>query len=257
MSTKLNFRFSVFIFALMLLPGVIRAATFSVQVKAGAEKINAVEGILVLPKDVAVQNIYTGNSAVLVWVTSPSWDAANRTIAFAGITPGGFSGTQPLFTIELAAGDASVVGGRLTGYRNDGEGTAIELEYGIFSAETAEDYEAPEPFAITITSSPAVFGGRTFAVFDSQDKNTGIAKFEYASTWLAAPNDGEWREVRSPQMLDRLELFKKIHVRAIDKAGNIRIVSTAGPYWLISFVFGLILMICLAHSVRRFSSPRS
>lgn len=233
------------------MPGSIQAETVSVSAKAGLEKINAIEGTIVLPANVTVENIYTGDSVVLIWVVSPTIDSANHTVTFAGITPGGFSGEKPLFILETSSGKVAVAGGKLTGYRNDGKGTPIQLEYALKPFEIKTDSELPEPFKLAISSSKQAFDGRPFLSFSAQDKGTGIVKYEFASTWLFGPKEDDWSLVQPPRALTTLELFKRLHIRATDARGNARVVSTGGTYWPITFVFSLIMLLCVLLLLKR------
>lgn len=73
---------------LISMPFVAFAATATVEIDTGTETINALEGILKMPKSISVSDIYTGNSALLVWIVTPTLDAKVNTISFAGLTPG-------------------------------------------------------------------------------------------------------------------------------------------------------------------------
>lgn len=227
-------------------------AAIRVEVKAGRETINAIEGALVLPAGTAVERITTGNSAVLIWITPPAWDPENRTVSFAGFSPGGFSGTQPLFTLEVSSGAVTASGGRLFGYRNDGEGTQVVLEYGFSPETTEEDVAPPEPFRPIISSSPDLFGGERFLSFTTQDKGTGVIRYEYASSFLFPPAADAWREVESPfELSSSSDLFKRIRIRAVDGAGNVRVSSVAGSYHYATLGFGIIIILCVLRFLRR------
>jgi hypothetical protein len=240
---------TIFIFSFA--PLFLEASTL-VEVKAGSERVNAIEGVLVLPAGASVEKIYTGDSAILIWIASPLWDEANRTVSFAGLSPGGFSGTAPLFTLELRAGEASVSGGRLTGYRNDGEGTAVELEYSLKEKETAVDNDPPELFEVSLARSSEAFEDSPFLTFAAQDKITGVARYEYRATWLFTPDPGEtWRRIESPFAISKKEAFQRIHVRAVDNAGNFRMQSTVGPSRPITLLIGIIIIVCVALFITR------
>lgn len=245
---KKLFFIAVFLFSLPLFSN---AATVLVETNVGKESINAVEGILVLPLNTQVEEIYIGESSVLIWLTEPVWDAKNHTVSFAGLSPGGFSGTVPLFALKLSSGEAKVAGGRLTGYRNDGEGTPLQFEYAFRNKELNPDTEFPEPFIILKSSSPEIFEGRKFITFLTQDKGTGVVKYEFAATWLFPPDDTDFSITESPRALSTLELFKRLYVRATDASGNHMTVSTGGPYWFLTLLFGLIILVCALQFLRR------
>jgi hypothetical protein len=234
----------------LAVPLSLHAETFSVAVRAGNETINAVEGVLILPAGADVARIYTGDSAVLIWITPPAWDAKTRTISFAGLSPGGFSRTKPLFALELSQGEGRQAGGRLFGYRNDGEGTQVALEYAITPQERPQDHEWPEAFEPVIFASPEVAGGRHVISFAAQDKGTGVERYEHRSYWLL-PFGGAWKEAKSPHELSFAELFKMNQIRAYDAAGNYRESPTPGPYRRPALAAGSILIICVLLFVRR------
>src|SRR3989344_5733313 len=85
---------------LLLLPASAFAATAVVEVDTGNKNINAIEGALVLPEGMYIREIQTGNSVILMWVEEPR--QTENIITFAGITPGGFEGVYPVFTIHGA-----------------------------------------------------------------------------------------------------------------------------------------------------------
>ncbi len=245
------------IFVALMLP-VTASALIAVGVDVGNQSVNAIEGMVVLPAGITPSDIRIGHSAILVWVAKPVFDEKTHAISFAGFSPGGFSGRQTIFEIEISDDSAIIsAGGSLQAYKNDGIGTSFEIAYGFAPAVPEEDREAPEPFVITRSASPDLFGGRDFIAFDTQDKNTGIDRFEYSSAWWGSPSSGSWREIESPIALSTSDLFKKMYVRAVDKAGNARTVSTVGPYRAFTLIFGLIMLLCIAQGVRRFFSSAS
>jgi hypothetical protein len=237
---------------LCALPLTTHASQVAVEVRAGAENINAVEGTLVLPADVSVKRVNTAGSVVLLWVTEPTLNPHEHTISFAGLVPGGFTGTQTLLTLDLASGGASSLRGTLSGYRNDGKGTRIDLTYGFAQASLPpDDHEWPEPFVPTIARSPDLFEGRAFVSFLTQDKASGIDHYEYASTWLLSPREDAWQRATSPMMLSRADLFKTIRIRAYDAAGYYREEVVHGPYQYVSYGIGIILLLCALLFARR------
>lgn len=242
-------------FLILLTPFLVRAYSAEVSVDTGVETINVLEGTLVLPGNVSVGEIYTGNSAVLFWITKPALDTNTNTISFAGMTPGGFRGKFPLFLISDIEPQRLFVTSftNVSAYRDDGSGTEVAVRFSIAPAELAEDTTPPEPFLPIISSSPDIFEGKRFVSFATQDKGTGISQYEYTSTWLFWPRDESWVEAESPLVLSRPETFKKIHIRAVDGSGNYRAVSTAGSYRYATLLISTIILLCvLLYIGRRF-----
>ncbi|MDO8589715.1 MAG: hypothetical protein Q7R69_00345 [bacterium] len=235
----------IILFSLPLFAGAVTAV---IEVDTGTETINAIEGTLVLPTNVSVENIYTGNSAVLIWVTSP--ELLGNTIPFAGITPGGFRGKYRLFAFD-ASNIAGFSFNNIKAYKNDGSGESVSVRLSLRQTEIAEDTVPPEPFEPIISTSPDIFGGRHFISFTAQDKGTGVERYEAASTWFLSPRDENWIETESPLVLSHLETFQKIHIRAVDKAGNHRDASTAGPYHYASVLISIIILLCVLLLLRR------
>jgi hypothetical protein len=241
------------IFIFTLLPFFVDAATVAVEIDTGSELINAVSGTLVLPPGSSVGDIYTGSSAILIWVAQPTYNSEANTVTFAGLSPGGFKGKYPLFSLEWQGGNIGQISFKdVNSYRNDGEGTPANVRLFLSETKIADDLVPPEPFTPVISTSPDIFEGRAFVSFVAQDKGTGIEKYEYAATWFFAPGEnGKWITAESPLVLSNSERFKRIHVRAIDGQGNFRVVSTAGPYSYISLGIGLIMMVCVALFITR------
>lgn len=243
-------KFTLLTLVFLVMPMFVKAAAFDLVVNVGSSKLNAVEGTIVLPPDFVPQALYTGHSSILLWVTEPTFDQVEHTLSFAGITPGGFSGRQVLLTIE-ADKTPSIRGGSVVGYKNDGQGTSLQLEASLLETHLLEDLEAPEPFEVNISQSKEAFDGKHFLSFSAQDKNSGIHHYEFASTWFLNPSEGDWQKTLSPRVLSTQEMFKRVHVRAIDNRNNIRTVSTGGPYWYLTLAFGLIIIGCFAQFLKR------
>jgi hypothetical protein len=227
------------------------SASVTVMVDTGKENINAIEGTLVLPVGASVKQIFTGHSAVIIWVVRPTFNPETHSILFAGLTPGGFRGEYPLFSIDGEMAGAYLK--EVKAYRNDGSGTLAKVSTSFQSTVVEEDTVGPEPFKIAISRSPDIFDGGYFLSFDAQDKGTGILQYEYVSTWLFPPSESaKWRVTASPQLLSKPDLFKKINIRASDHNGNSRTVSTPAPYWYATLLIGIIIFLCFALSIRRF-----
>ena len=139
----------------------------------------------------------------------------------------------------------------MSALKNDGAGTAVSVKFRLKPSEIAEDSVSPEPFIPIVSSSPDIFEGRRFLSFATQDKGTGIERYDYASTWLLPPGDGDWREAVSPMALYQKMFFQKIYIRAIDKSGNDRTVSTVGPYHYATLLISIIILACLFLYLRR------
>lgn len=241
------------IFFCFLVPTFGYATDFVVEVDTGGETVNAIEGLVFIPENLMIDNVYTGNSSILFWIVSPKYSKESG-ITFAGFTPGGFKGVQSLFSFSGEFSNkelASILPDKIVALRNDGLGTTVPVKVRIARSEIKEDMSPPEPFEIIVSSSPDVFSNRYFLSFATQDKGTGVRRYEYSSVWLV-PLWNTWHEAELPLMLTREMLFKRVYVRALDGAGNYRTQSVAGPYRYATIVISTIILLCVLYLSRRF-----
>ena len=106
------------------------------------------------------------------------------------------------------------------------------------------DKELPEDFNPTIERVPNIFDGKYFIVFATQDKKSGINNYMIREgTW------GWFSTVESPYLLKNQTLDRKIFIKAVDKAGNERIVvlnaRNQAPWYREYYVLGIILLIAV------------
>jgi len=203
----------------LLLPASVFAATAVVEVDTGKEDINALEGTLVLPENMHIEEIQTGNSAILIWVSPPK--QVESTITFAGITPGGFTGTSPVFAVSGNFNTQDLEQVRfesVNALKNDGSGMSVRVEMSLSPVEMRADTEPPEDFTPVITSDPNVYDGKYFLIFATQDKRAGIDHYE-----VREGRRGWFREVESPYLLKNQRLDTYVYVKAVDNAGNERV----------------------------------
>lgn len=234
------------------------------------EKINAVSGEIVVPGGVEIQKIITGGSVIVLWLEKPT--LSGNKIVFSGMTPGGFQGDKELFSLVVMPTTLYPVPftlSALEAYRNDEEGTAVRTtaktfvlrpSYGDGTEVVFDDVLPPEDFVPVIATDPALFEGKPFVSFVAQDKGVGIARYEWASSYLFSPDGDDWRPAESPLLLSRSLLWQKIHIRAIDELGNTTTVSIGAKRHYALIWFGgiiLLLVLCVLFSFARPSSYRS
>lgn len=234
------------------------------------EKINAVSGEILIPGGVEIQKILTGGSVIVLWLEKPTF--SGNKIVFSGMTPGGFQGNKELFSLVVRPTTGYPIPFTLSGleaYKNDEEGTAIETTAQTFvlrpssgdgTQVTFDDQIPPEVFVPVIATDPALFDGKPFVSFVAQDKGVGVARYEWASSYLFSPDESDWKPAESPLPLSQGLLWQKIHIRAVDALGNATEVSIGAKrhYALIWFggIIGL-LVLCVLFSFARPSSYRS
>lgn len=215
--------------------------SIGVLLDSSGEDINAIEGVLYYDDNFFdLVGIADGNSIVTSWINKPKDEEGK--IVFSGIMAGGYLGTiDPitnnvgpgilfeLMLVPKTEGEGSVTITDAVVYKNDGLGTSkniatkdisIESSMNGFSdyTESADDIR-PLVFSPIISKSPDMFEGRYFLVFDTKDKESGIDHFEVRE------GRRDWVEAESPYVLVDQTLTSRIRVKAIDKAGNERVVT--------------------------------
>lgn len=239
------------------------------------ECVNAIHVELHYPTDtLRAVDFSKGESILSLWIEEPKIDTDRGIVTFSGGIPGGYCGRiagDPVLSNVLGRIVFSVVGADATRaevtladtsvvYLNDGQATRAHLttqsgSYVIqktplaranpWLIEVGEDKTPPDPFVITIESTRRVFGGNYYAVFATQDKQSGVDHYEIFER-------GVWRTASSPHQLKDQYLLGGIQVKAIDKAGNERlgtyIEGSAAPRvpkeenytHIIAIIFGLL-----------------
>ena len=260
---------------------------FKLKVKIDTEKecINTIKAEIEYDKNLLIaKDFLTGNSIIPLWLEEP--EIKDGRISFSGGIPGGYCGEIPgepgesniLGEIIFRVSQFSVSGEDTVEIKflenskvflNNGLGTEAKLRLGkaqfrilkekipgkILKKELKEDKTPPESFGISVLKDPQVFEGKYFIVFNTQDKQTGVDHYEVAeilpvTKFLKVRHEAtpQWKVAKSPYLLEDQSLRSIIRVKAVDKAGNERIIEfkphlPAKPpfiYWKI--VIPLILM---------------
>lgn len=213
-------------------------------VNAEQESVNAFEGKIMFSSDMLdLKEIRDGNAIVNFWIEKPkSQDGA---ITFSGVTPGGFNGVRGSILSAIFAakkqGFAKFEVNDARVLRNDGTGSAATLTITPFEISVSsgapvampaptevKDNEKPESFIPEIAKDETLFNGRRFIVFATQDKASGIDHYEIKeSRQMILSIFQKWTSVESPYVLADQELRSFVWVKAVDKAGNERIMKIA------------------------------
>lgn len=243
---------------------------------AEGEDVNAIAGALTYdPSFLTLERTNTARSAVNIWVTDPVQNTANDgTVAFAGITPGGFGEVlvpptdgypeQSMFVARFMAvreGTTGISIANPESYKNDGLGTALTttattLSLRVTPTDTPTtitdeaDGIAPDDFTVSVTHDPNLFEDRWFAVFFATDKQSGIQRYEVSE------NDGPFVTATSPYLLTDQDGATSIRVRAYDVAGNVtesyrQARRTHGVQILIGCILAVIIGSLLIFAARR------
>ncbi len=235
-------------------PFAAHAYSAELFINTGSVGVNALEVTIHIPNGVQIGSLETGGSAILIWLKEPQVGQETNTISFSGISPGGFQGKQAVLSVtgEFQEGDLSRFNySEVKALKADGRGTLVPATFFFEAKVVAEDLSPPEPFIPAISHSKDFFEDTFFLSFLAQDKGRGVDHYEYASTWFISPSAGAWQGVESPLLLSRLDVFKSIYIRAIDRAGNVREATLPGPYHYASLVMGIIIIICALVLTRR------
>lgn len=239
-------------------PAVNSPILITATLNTEGESINAIEGMLSYPHEAfSLREIRDGNSIVNFWIERP--EESEGKVHFAGITPGGFLGSNgELFTLLFDVRSTESIGFTLSDARalkNDGQGTSVPLilpnpmrvdkSDASYSPVAESDRLPPEEFDITPGADPALFDGEDFIVFAAQDKGSSIDHYVICTYHFSrACEQGE-----SPYVLGRGFL---VSVTAYDSAGNSRAkwLYTGGA-WGNSAILVLVILTLIAIALWR------
>lgn len=213
---------------------------FTVDIMLDPEhiSINAIEGVLELPKGVTVTGSNDASSVIGMWVGTPTQEG--QSVSFSGVIPNGFEGLINPFhadarspgviaRLSLAAtteGEQTFYFSGVHGYANDGTGTEVPIlagsdTFALFASDVSatEDHNAPLEFTPEVVKDPLLFDNEYALVFAGRDLESGIDHYEVKEGGRA------WQRATSPYLLIDQKLRGEILVKAIDRAGNSRVES--------------------------------
>ncbi len=233
-----------------------------------ATPVNAYSGAVTYSAALKPIAVVDANSIITAWVTHPSVATTAPAIAFAGITPGGFSGDKGiLFSVIFRAnepGPATISVNQLQVLRNDGLGTneptvTVPLTFVIASTSVGSyaepgDTVPPEPFTVYLAFEPQGQGTEAYIEFSAVDKGSGVDHYQVAETrappfllWLFPL---AWENISgAPYVLTDQHLTSAVYVRAVDRAGNIRLSVLPRERLLTAYEWGALAVILLLVAV--------
>lgn len=222
------------------------------------EYINAVDGKIVFPSDLLeLKEIRDGGSIINFWIEQPKVTRAGI-VDFSGIIPGGYRAEKGLlFSVVFRAktsGDGVIEIQGANVLLHDGNGTPTSVKIFPFpfsisqkgpsvqpTVEPVQDSESPEEFRPEIAQNPDLFQGQGFLVFATQDKGSGVERYE-----VCEGNKTTCVTAESPHLLQNQKLNRKIFVKAVDDKGNERIEIVYPPNWRPWYkkywIFGILLV---------------
>ena len=262
--------------------------TFLIPIRIDTEGdcINAVDVSLQYDTDLLTAvDLGRGQSIITLWTQRPTIDKEAGTVSFSGGVPGGYCGrvigdpglTNILGYLVVQVNNltnettyAQVQISRAQVLQNDGRGTPLPttirgatVELSATSSQGVNEWldivrgdtVAPELFEIVLHTEPSIERGKYYIIFTTVDKQSGIDHYEVLETdpnrfgfltW--AFRKSHWIVAESPYILRDQSLRSTIMVKAVDKAGNERIVTYKPPESLIKKPFlgdliGIILLI--------------
>jgi hypothetical protein len=213
-------------------------------------------------------------------------DKEQGEIVFSGVIPGGFVGImKPLNVIEpgkilrivfkaKSQGEGEILVKDAQVLLHDGLGTPALVQLSNFrllitdkgqgtrdKEQETRDITPPEEFTPEIANDPNIFEGKWFLVFATQDKGSGIDYYEVQET-RDKGQGRKWQRAESPYLLKDQKLKSYIYVKAVDRAGNERIVSLPPRYplkWYEKWeIWGIIILgIVIVYVVTRSVVTRS
>lgn len=260
-----------YLLLLILLVPLPSLAAFEIQRTSGQEtsrivvfllatttSINAVEGTLVVPEGATVSSVYTGSSVITSWVELPR--ISGNTIRFAGIIPGGFTGSvragegltgsSELFSFEIS-GSGPFIMTNAYQYLNDGIGTRVAVpSFEVTPREvpgtTSQEDDRIPPEYVEATLDRTLVEGRVALLIDAYDARSGIDRFEVQE------GNGEWVRSMAAYVIEDESGLKPISVRAYDGAGNFietRVEGVNAGYAKLAFVAVVLIIILIGATV--------
>lgn len=245
------------------------AREIAVTLDTEGETVNGIRGAIAYDaRKVHVVAIDDGGSVVNLWIERPraAENGERGLISFSGIAPGGYEGKNgKLFTLFLEASgtEGSAVNAEPGSvFLHDGKGTeraykgsSVYVPGGAPASgqiSFAGDRTPPEPFTPVLARDPLMFDNRFVLVFGAVDKGSGIKGYEVAEV---SPRTSvlAWQDAESPYLLKDQSLRSEAYVRAVDNAGNFRIVKatieashTGRSLWTLIVLLAAILVLLYA-----------
>lgn len=216
-----------------------------------ANPINAISGNIRYSGELLeMQAVNYQRSIFALWQQTPNHSPQTNQLVFTGGLPNpGFTGengevVQVAFkaralgtaTIQLLSNSQVLL--------NDGQGSSadwstspyvVQIHKAITEptppptelAPSQKDTTPPSNLELLIGHDSNLFEGAWFAVFQAEDKESGIDYYEIAEldSNQTYPTDTNWRKANSPYRLLKQEQNTKVFLKAVDKSGNVSVIS--------------------------------
>jgi hypothetical protein len=214
------------------------------RVSTENQSINAFESRLVFSDDkVELIDVQDGNSLITFWLEKPV-PGTKGDSAISGIIPGGYLADNAYLASFIfkakESGDISIALKENKAILNKEEIKTVyakdtQINGEILKEATTtvrafineiEDKNPPEIFKPEISQDKELFGGKYFIVFATQDKGSGVDRFE-----IREGRKEDFVIAESPYILSDQTLNSVIYIKAYDKKGNVREQVVYGPNW--------------------------
>lgn len=227
-----------------------------VYIDTEGESVNAFDIKIKFSNNLIFRDFQEAGSIINFWIEKPN--IQNNYLQFSGISIGGYIGKKGHLVnliFEIKGDNALIEISPLSKVLlNDSLGTEAKLKTEtkflniskLKLQEFIDDKFPPENFQIYLNREKEIFNGKYYIVFQTSDKQTGIAYYEVAEKQsFIKPDikDLKFQKAESPYILKDQTLRSYIFVKAIDKVGNERI-EYLKPKNLLSFdeIFNLLIL---------------
>ncbi|MDO8430091.1 MAG: hypothetical protein Q7S73_01875 [bacterium] len=217
--------------------GVGQIMPVEILLDADGQNLNAAELEVIYNKNfLEPVGFKDAGSIVQFWVERP--DLEKGLLTLKGIMPNGFNWQKGLMGIldfkTLTPGITEIrFGANPKIFLNDGLGTESTVSARGFKIKITgqkenvplqeSDNYLPESFEPAVVQDTNIFEGKYFLVFATQDKQSGIDRYEVQETVKNKTENGKWILAESPYLLKDQTRESYIFIKAVDRQGNERI----------------------------------
>ncbi len=245
----------------------------TVTIDTGATSINTLAGKIFFTPTERECTVQSGASSIInTWINSPA--SNNGEISFAGIIPGGYTGTGSIATItcnsnnDISESPVVLNPKDFEIYLNDGTGQLANVSIAknqtldqqvrqTLNDQIKTDQTAPEILALNIIKPENLSDNNYLLIFNIVDKQSGLTETALATsnrkfnpeTDQQKINSLHFINIYSPFVLPITEFQQYHYFKATDAAGNIKlarldpVISLA--FWQTSSFKILIIIILL------------
>ncbi len=207
------------------------------------EPVNAWQGKINFQGLVPI-SVDSADSVASLWQTPPRIE--DGAIIFAGGKMGGFEGSGVLFRFSARGSGSIAFDPQTAAYLNDGKGTPAQASLTSLTFEGSGQAQGvdtipPDPFTPALYVSKDLFQGQPVVIFSATDGQSGIAGYEIRE--ITTHGEGAWHIAQSPYLVN--PDVRRIDIRAIDNADNMRVESIRTAPLIPHFALGILFLVAL------------